>query len=262
MYRDYLKSLRKTQPQIHVLTNTVTSAFVADVLLAVACRPVMAFDAREVAEITAVSQALCINTGTPHEGIIPSYSLALKSAAEHCVPVVLDFPGVGASALRGDIADSLLNILNSDNSNWSRLIRGNGSEILALAGHEVGVSGIDSRHAPELALDAAHRLLSCVDAVCISGRDNHIVGRSDQQVAGGSSLMARGTGFGCISTALMAAFLNVDGIAGNRAEDAAAAVCYLMHQAAEMIVPGSGPSTFKSTFIDALYRMSESVAEE
>ncbi|MEE4254342.1 MAG: hydroxyethylthiazole kinase [Desulfuromusa sp.] len=258
MYRDYLKSLYKNKPQIHVLTNMVTSAFVADVLLAVGCRPVMAFDAREVAEITAASQGLCINTGTPHEGIMPGYPMALRSAARHRIPVALDFPGAGASALRQDLCKSLLEILSHKPEGWLRLIRSNGSEILSLSGTEVEACGIDSCHNPELALKSGRHLLHCADAVCVSGAINHIISEGYQQVAGGSALMSKSTGFGCISTALMAAFLSVsDAVDKGSPGSCAATVCMLMRDVAEAITPEFGPASFKRAFIDKLYFFAE-----
>ncbi len=47
MYRDSLKSLHKNKPQIHVLSNMVLSAFVANLRLDVGCWPVMGFNVRE-----------------------------------------------------------------------------------------------------------------------------------------------------------------------------------------------------------------------
>ncbi len=267
VYSDYLKLLVKQHPRIHVLNNIVSSSFVADALLALGAGPVMGFDPRESAEITAASDGLCLNTGTPHRGIEESYLLSLEMAAERGIPVVLDCPGVGASALRMEIARDLLAVMRSGTPSWLRIVRGNGSEILSLAAGESRGGCIDSAHAAGEALEAGRSLLTCAEAVCISGRVNHIIhSGASSPVAGGSPLMAAASGFGCISTALMTAFLAVHRnlhttptASAASAARAAEGVCRLMADCAGGLGEVRTPGAYKSAFIDSLYKISETI---
>lgn len=246
-----------------MLSNGVTRQFIADVLLAAGARPVMAFDSSEVVEIASQADALCINTGTPHPLIIPSYKLALQEALRRSIPVALDFPGVPASSIRRETAAGLLSILGDRSSEAPVLIRGNASEILCLAeGYSCG-GAIDSIHTPAEASVKARILLNAVDAVCISGSENIVLGGSEKRenhIPGGTELMARSSGFGCISTALMSAFLAVSHELSlpPDASVAAVSVCRMMLDASSSILNDSspGPAEFKSLFIDKLYEIS------
>ena len=59
-----LNQIRAASPLIHCITNYVTVNDVANVLLAIGARPIMADDPEEVEEITALSAGLCLNIGT------------------------------------------------------------------------------------------------------------------------------------------------------------------------------------------------------
>ena len=57
--------MRQRTPKVHCLTNPVTMQDVANVLLAAGGSAVMAQDAAEVEEITALCDATLLNTGVP-----------------------------------------------------------------------------------------------------------------------------------------------------------------------------------------------------
>ena len=223
----------------------------------------MAFDPRESAEITAGTSGLCINTGTPHKTIIKSYTKSLKCAAKLKIPVALDFPGVGASRLRQNIARSLLSPLKNAPEDWSRIIRGNGSEIYSLAAGESRGGSIDSFHKPEDVSENCFGLLLHAQAVCISGPNNIIISGPKHTIPGGSPLMSRVTGFGCVSTALMAAFLSIKPFLSidHFEFESARAVCVLMNETAHSLEGVDTPREFKNRFIDALYEKSEQACE-
>ena len=263
MYQPFLKEIRNKSPLIHVLTNNVSNLFVADALLAIGASPIMGFDPSEAAQICKASDAVCINTGTPHPLMRKSYSVVLKTCLKNEIPVALDFPGVPASSERQKTASKLLSLLSKKKhkSNIPSLLRGNASEILCMAEGLSRGGSIDSMHTPDELGDYPLSLLKSVQAVCMSGTENIIFDNSPGKVriSGGSSLMTRSSGFGCVSTALMACFLAVSTslYPESPAASASQAVCLLMKDAALSITPDCGPSVFRNSFIDALFYLSE-----
>ena len=80
MHTSIIDQIRRTTPLVHCITNYVTVNDVANVLLAIGARPIMADDPAEVEEITALCAGLCINIGTLNARTIPSMLLAGKRA--------------------------------------------------------------------------------------------------------------------------------------------------------------------------------------
>ena len=99
-----IKTLREKMPLVHCMTNYVTVNDCANSLLAIGGSPIMADDAAEVEEITAICDALVINIGTLNARTIASMIQAGKEANRLGKKVVLDPVGVGASQLRTDTA--------------------------------------------------------------------------------------------------------------------------------------------------------------
>lgn len=98
----------------------------------------MAEDIREVKEIVAISGAVVLNIGTLQEQTVKAMRLAGEEANRLNIPVVLDPVGVGASNLRNETAEMLL-----ENVKFS-VIRGNLSEIKAIFGIQSGTKGVDA----------------------------------------------------------------------------------------------------------------------
>ena len=263
VYIKFLKAINTSKPIVHVVMNNVTNQFVADALLAMACKPIMAIDPGEAASVTASADGLCINTGTPHEGIRKSYSLSMKSALQCHVPMVLDFPGLGSSGLRQDIAFSLLSILKKEDPAVSipRIIRGNASELYCLADGKSHGGSIESIHRPQDIVDKCIPLLDYAPCLCISGPENYILGQSRRIIPGGHPFMSRSSGFGCVSSALMAAFLSCYKMfpSPDFPATAAAAVCSLMEHCSQRIPESFGPADFKNKFIDQIYTITEEI---
>src|SRR5690606_4261563 len=117
------------------------------------------------------------------------------------VPWVLDPVAAGAVPWRTSIALELLG------AHHPAVVRGNGSEILALAGGQGG-KGVESTAAADQAVDAAVMLArthACV--VAVSGAVDQITdGQRLVRIANGHPLLTRVTGAGCALGALMAAF--------------------------------------------------------
>ncbi len=104
----FVEAVRAQSPRVHCITNYVTAADCANLLLAGGARPVMADDPAEVAEITTQSHALVVNLGTPNERVLLSQRIAGKAAMAAGIPVVFDPVGVFASSLRREAAERFL----------------------------------------------------------------------------------------------------------------------------------------------------------
>ncbi|CAI0436684.1 unnamed protein product [Linum tenue] len=108
---------------------------VANTLLAAGASPAMIHSLAEIPDFTPQAQALCVNVGT----LSPSWVPAMKSAAELMVklgkPWVLDPVAAGASGFRLNACLALVGVKPT-------VIRGNGSEIIALSRASLGVSKV------------------------------------------------------------------------------------------------------------------------
>lgn len=133
-----LARVRTEQPLIHIITNFVTMADVANATLAIGARPVMAHAEEEIAEITPTARALVLNLGTPSRERVAAMLLAAQWARTQGCPIVFDPVGVGASTFRRTSAMHLLD------AGGITIVRGNAGEIGALAGVTMTVSGVDT----------------------------------------------------------------------------------------------------------------------
>ncbi len=100
MFEQLFENVRQKSPLVHNITNYVTVNDCANMLLACGGSPIMADDAGEAEEITAICGGLNINIGTLNQRTIPAIFAAGKRANELGHPVVLDPVGAGASTLR------------------------------------------------------------------------------------------------------------------------------------------------------------------
>ncbi|MEI9977216.1 MAG: hydroxyethylthiazole kinase [Ignavibacteriota bacterium] len=162
---------------------------------------------------------------------------------------MFDPVGAGATAYRTDSCRRLIE------ETPPSIIRGNASEIRALAGAAASTKGVDSADAAESALESAGVLAGRYPCVVVSGAVDLVV--SDGRVtriSNGHAMMARVTGLGCTATALIGAFAAVN----PSFPDAAAHAMALMGVAGEMAAADSpGPGTFQVKFLDALYSVTE-----
>jgi hydroxyethylthiazole kinase len=249
IWRD-IERIRAERPLVHNITNYVAMSLTANALLALGASPVMAHAPEEVEEMAGQSRALVLNIGTLSRPWIESMRLAAAAARAKGIPIVLDPVGAGATRFRTETALALLDAARP------AVLRGNASEIRALALAEAGPKGVDSRHDPADALEAARMLVGRFGSVVsVSGPIDHIVGTAALlRVANGDPLMPRVTGLGCTASALTAAFAAVNPSPFLAAVHAMA----VMGIAGEMAAEGaSGPASFQVRFLDALYALSE-----
>lgn len=244
-----LHHLRTTSPLVHCMTNDVVQTFTANVLLALGASPAMVVDEEEAAQFSAVADALLINVGTLTRERSRAMRAAIEAAREARRPWVLDPVAVGGLTLRSHFASQMLALEPA-------AIRGNGSEILALAGVQGGGRGVDSTDSARVALPAARHLArSCGAVVAVTGEVDYITdGERTIQVPGGDEMMTRVVGTGCALSAVVAACC---ALPGKRLENVAAG-CRIMARAGELAVARSqGPGSFVPQFLDALWQLDE-----
>ena len=126
----------------------------------------------------------------------------MAAAADAGTPWVLDPVAIGTLTHRTALARELF-------GRGPSVVRGNASEILALAGDGSGGRGVETADDVAAALDPACDLArshGCV--VAVSGPVDLVTdGESVIHVQGGSALLTRMTGGGCALGAVVAAFL-------------------------------------------------------
>jgi hydroxyethylthiazole kinase len=246
-------ALRAQCPLVQCLTNSVSTNFMANVLLAVGASPAMVDNPEEAGLFARVASAVLINLGTPTQAQVEAMRLAAAAAEEAGKPWVLDPIGAGGLPWRGGIALDLL-------QHHPAMIRGNASEVIGLAGLGEGARGVDSTADPSTAVNSAVKLLDYAGAVSASGPIDHVVGRVAEtptliRIGGGNVLLTRVTATGCALGALAAAYGAVT------SDPLTALVAAHTHfaVAAELAAEQtSRPGSFAAAFLDALDAVEES----
>ena len=250
-----LQAIRQGAPLVHNITNFVAMEVVANCLLALGASPAMVQADEEVEDFLEIAQALVVNIGTLSSDQLAAMRRAAARAAALERPWVLDPVGAGATPWRTRAAAALIDLKPT-------VIRGNGSEILALAGAASGPTrGVDSSHGADEAIDAARQLARSSGAVvAVTGEIDRITdGERWREVGNGDWRMTRVTALGCAASAVIGAFLTVDpeplraaagglavfGLAGERA-------------AAE----SAGPGSLRWRIVDELALLDEAVVLE
>lgn len=245
-----VRRLRQTKPLVVNITNNVVTNFTANALLALGASPAMTHAPADAAALAAMAQALVVNMGTPAEEYVASMEAAIPAANAAGVPVVFDPVAAGATPWRREV---LARVLGAGNL---AAMRGNASEIMAVAGENVRSRGADSLHGSSEAREAAMAVArehGCV--VCVSGETDIVTdGRTCRVLAGGHAMMTLVTGMGCAATAVVGAFVGIQ-------PDAFAATVHamaVMSAAGAMAAAGAaGPGTLQLRFLDALYTLTE-----
>jgi hydroxyethylthiazole kinase len=243
-----LRAVRERAPLVHNVTNLVVMQQTANALLAIGASPIMAHAEAELDELLQLAGALVLNIGTLDPAWIAAMERASAAARGRALPIVLDPVGAGASRLRTETALRLLS------RGGVTVLRGNASEILALAGAAGATRGVDSTHPSDAAREAARDLAvryGC--AVAVSGAVDHCLDATREvRVHNGVALMARITGMGCTASALCGAFCAVQPDALRAAVDAMA----VMGVAGELAFAAArGPGTMAASFLDALHQL-------
>lgn len=243
-----LEKIRKTAPLVHNITNFVVMNSSANILLAIGASPVMAHCREEVEEMAALADALVLNIGTLQNDWVESMLLAAKTAADKGIPIILDPVGAGATRLRTDAVNRIMDACPVS------VLRGNASEIFSLGTSDIRTRGVDSSLAMTDDFVSAAREMArekgCI--VAISGEEDCITdGRRVFRVRNGQPVMTRVTGIGCGLSAVTGAFCAV---AGSDLLEATAAAFGFYGLCGDMaVVASEKPGSFQVAFVDCLY---------
>ncbi|MGD9824762.1 hydroxyethylthiazole kinase [Desulfobacter sp.] len=248
-----VETVKQTNPMAGSVTNTVTINFVANAQLAVGGSAAMVYMPDEAQFLARAGGAAYINLGTiepVYEKTLPGMAKILHNSGK---PWVLDPVAIGIGDLRTRL---LLTFKDCKPS----IIRGNASEIMALAGlwgldggtETSNVRGVDSQDPVSAARDAAVALARWTGgAVAVSGRQDLITNGSITAFShGGSHFMEKITGSGCSLGGVMAVYATA--ASGFIAALTGTAIYNLAgRRAAEKT---DGPASFQVHFLDELYK--------
>ena len=246
--------VRETNPMAGSITNTVTIDFVANAQLAVGGSAAMVYLPDEGEALVAAGNAVYLNMGT----LFPIYEQTIPATAKTAHDAgkawVLDPVGLGIGGLRTELLEELKPYKPT-------IVRGNASEIIALAGlwglegaaaDLSRVRGVDTTDTVDAARDAAVALARYTGgAVVVSGEVDLITdGTTVAKSHGGSPLMSKITGCGCSQGGVLAVYACA-------ADPFTAAICgTAVYDVAgtRAAALADAPASFKVAFIDELYR--------
>lgn len=254
-----LKALERKKPLVHIITHQIAANDTANCLLAIGARPIMAEHPLEVAEIVTMSAALGVSLGNINESRLKAIEIAGETAFRQKKPGIIDCVGVGASRLRLDFAREYI-------AAWQpAIVKGNASELLALAGCNSHAAGVDAGAEDDLCPQSAEQQKKPREieelrrfaqknntVVVVTGeRDLVTDGENMAIVSNGDKMLGKITGSGCMLTGIIAAFLG----AGADSLTAAISGLTLYGAAGERAAEQTGarqPGTFRCRLIDAL----------
>ncbi|WP_370614972.1 hydroxyethylthiazole kinase [Mumia sp. Pv 4-285] len=236
--------LRSRGPLVQVITNYVSMDIAANLLNAAGASPAMVHDAREAGEFAGLAQAVVANIGTLSPPWVDGMLAAVEVASAAGKPWVLDPVAVGATTYRRETAALLV-------EHRPTVIRGNASEILAIATSTGAGRGVDAdadtadvrADAEALAskLDTVVAMTGVVDVVTDGTRTAHVIGGDDR-----APMI---TALGCSASALVAACCAVHDDSFEASASALAILTAAIEQAALL---AEGPGSLRWRLLDAL----------
>lgn len=244
-----IDKVREERPLVHCITNYITANDCANILLSFGASPAMCDAWDEAFGFALISGALYINFGTylkEQEAAAVEASLGAKAAGR---PIVIDPVGCGAIRRRIGILDHIHDVAGI------AIIKGNMGEIMALAGKDAEVKGVDSNGEAPGVEEAAVFLASkyrCV--VAATGKVDVVSdGTRLARISNGVEALTRITGAGCMTGALCGATA-----AAAQAESgmfaAAIAAIAAMGIAGELAFETAQlPGSFRVALIDRVY---------
>jgi len=248
-----LAELRSHAPLVHCITNYVAMNIAANVTLAAGASPAMIHASEEVADFAPVAGALTINIGTLSAAWVDSMKTAAVAANAAKVPWVLDPVAHFATPYRAQAAQDLLALKPT-------IVRGNASEIIALAGGAGSGKGADSGDSVTDAKTSAQALAaSHGSVVAVSGPVDFITdGARSASITGGCDLMPKVTALGCSLTALVGAYAAV----APSLEATLAAFVHFAEAGERAGAKAQRPGSFSVAFVDALHALQPGELDE
>lgn len=249
-----LATVRATGPLVHNVTNLVVMNVTANAILAVGGSPIMAENPEEMAELVAIVGASVVNLGSVSGDLPEAMRLTASESAIQGKPWVFDPVAFGVLGFRTRLGTELL-------AHTPTVIRANASEALAVAGTGAAGKGVDSTASSQDAAVAAQRYAQQTGSImAITGAVDVITDGTDTiRLANGHPMMARITGTGCQSSALVGVFLAA-GVPPLLAATAALACFGIAGEKAAQ--SAAGPGSLQVGLFDQLHRLTpEEVAQ-
>ena len=237
--------LKEKRPLIHCITNPISINQCANAILALGARPMMAEHPLEAPVITRTAGALMLNLGNLSDTRVTSMKLGLEAAREEGVKVCLDVCGAACLENRRTLAHDLIKEFAPE------IVKGNYSEIMALARGDYRSSGVDAdgRLGEEDVLKIAPQLADSLGVTILASGKTDIVsdGTRTCLVKNGTPQLSQVVGTGCMQGAIAATFLSCRG-----GFDAAADAALTLGICAELAATRKGLGTFAVRLMDKL----------
>lgn len=209
--------LAESRNLIHSITSPIAINDCANAVLALGAQPIMAEHPEEVAGITEMAKALTVSYANITDIRLESIVISCKKAREIGISSVFDAVGVTCSKLRMDSARRLIA------EACPSIIKGNISEIRALAGFTDSSVGIDAGESEtvknisdgdanfRIASEIVKRFAKESGAVVLASGPVDIIsdGETSVYISNGCARMSRITGTGCILTCIIGCLLSV-----------------------------------------------------
>ena len=242
---DVRAGVKQNAPLIHCITNPISINQCANTILSTGARPMMAEHPEEAAVITKTAGAVMLNMGNLTDTRKQSMLISAQTAKENNIRFVLDVCGAACLPTRRQYALSLIA------KAAPTVIKGNYSEITALANESYCSSGVDSDKTltlGETVKTAKQLALQLGTTVLASGETDIITnGKTTALVHNGTKQLSTVTGTGCMQGALCAAFLSqANGF------DAAVSACTTFGICGQLAQTDKGSGSFMINLLDAL----------
>lgn len=261
-----LENVKKETPLVHNITNYVTVNDCANILIACGGAPIMSDEIKDVREITAVCTALNINIGTLSERTIPAMLEAGKISNNLGHPVVLDPVGAGASTFRTNTARQLIEEIRFS------VVRGNISEIKALATNSESTKGVDANDSDSINENNIEGVVALAKGfaektgavIAITGATD-IVADADKAyiITNGHPMMSKISGTGCMLSSMTAAYIGAN--SNDILKACAAAVCAMGlcgERAFAKLAADEGNLTYRNRLFDEVFHLTHEELEK
>lgn len=210
-----IKEIADRSPLVHCITSPVAINDCANVVLAMGAKPFMAEHPKEVADITAGAQALTVSLANVTDARMASIMISGSVAHDKNIPHIIDLVGVTCSKLRMNLAKEYIKKYKPS------VIKGNVSEIKAVAGVDFSSIGVDAGKADAVSdndesaksfmAELTRNYAKITGATVEATGAVDIISDSDRTVfvKNGSSNMPYITGTGCMLTCITGAYMSV-----------------------------------------------------
>lgn len=259
-FKDARAAVRSQSPLIHCITSPIAINDCANAVLALGAKPIMAEHPGEVARITRMAGALTVSLANITD--VRAESLLISGREKRGV---IDVVGITCSPLRMGLAHKFIGECRP------AVIKGNVSEIRAIAGADFNNSGIDVSRKDAVTKSNAAAQLKMADimkayaaetgAVIMASGEVDLIAAPDGSTVcfaeNGTPMMANITGTGCVLTCITGTFLSV-----TDPFTASVLAAVTLGIAGELSDPSRGLGTYHIGLIDALSTMTDEQLEQ